>query len=67
MPSLATGAYAAAFGDFNAGYQIVDRIGIQTLRDDFTGADQGIVKIRARRRVGGAPVMPEAIAVLRGA
>ncbi|WP_265508635.1 phage major capsid protein [Paracoccus rhizosphaerae] len=67
MPSLAAGSYPVAFGDFNVGYQIVDRIGIQTLRDDFTGADNGIVKIRARRRVGGAPVMPEAIAVLRGA
>jgi predicted phage gp36 major capsid-like protein len=37
------------------------------MRDDYTGADNGIVKIRARRRVGGAPVMHEAIAVLQGA
>ncbi len=55
-----------AFGDFQTGYQIVDRVAIQTMRDDFTGADNGIVKIRARRRVGGATVMPEAIAVLKG-
>ncbi|WP_102960221.1 phage major capsid protein [Mangrovicella endophytica] len=66
MPDLAAGAYPVAFGDFDTGYQIVDRIGIQTMRDDYTGADNGIVKIRARRRVGGATVMPEAIAVLKG-
>ncbi|SFB82401.1 phage major capsid protein [Tropicimonas isoalkanivorans] len=66
MPDLAAGAYPVAFGDFHTGYQIVDRIGIQTMRDDYTGADNGIVKIRARRRVGGATVMPEAIAVLEG-
>lgn len=66
MPDAAPGAFPIAFGDFNAGYQIVDRVGIQTLRDDFTGADNGIVKIRARRRVGGAPVLPEAIVVAKG-
>lgn len=66
MPDLAVGSFPAAFGDFQTGYQIVDRIGIQTMRDDYTGADNGIVKIRARRRVGGATVMPEAIAVLKG-
>ena len=67
MPELAVGSYPVAFGDFMVGYQVVDRIGIQTMRDDYTGADNGIVKIRARRRVGGATVMPEAIAVLKGA
>lgn len=67
MPDLGAGTTPVAFGDFNVGYQVVDRIGIQTLRDDYTGADNGIVKIRARRRVGGAPVMHEAIAVLQGA
>ena len=66
MPDLAAGTYPVAFGDFQTGYQIVDRVAIQTMRDDFTGADNGIVKIRARRRVGGATVMPEAIAVLKG-
>lgn len=66
MPDLAVGAFPAAFGDFQTGYAVVDRIGIQTMRDDYTGADNGIVKIRARRRVGGATVMPEAIAVLKG-
>jgi HK97 family phage major capsid protein len=58
-------SFAAAFGDIDTGYKIVDRIGLQILRDDFTGADNGLVKIRARRRVGGKPVQPEAIAVLK--
>ena len=34
-------------------------------RDDFTGADNGIVKIRARRRVGGAPILTEALVLLK--
>lgn len=71
LPDFAPGgspsevSYPIAFGDFATGYKIVDRIGIQFLRDDFTGADNGIVKIRARRRVGGKTVQPEAIALLK--
>ena len=57
--------YPIAFGDFQSAYQIVDRIGVAILRDDFTGADNGIVKIRARRRVGGAPLLNEALVLLK--
>ena len=57
--------FPVAFGDFNAGYRIVDRVGVQIMRDDYTGADNGLVKIRARRRVGGKLIQPEAIVVLK--
>lgn len=63
-PETPADTYPIAFGDFGTGYQIVDRIGVQLMRDDYTGADNGIVKIRARRRVGGKVVQPEAIALM---
>jgi len=55
----------AAFGDIASTYQVVDRVGLEILRDDFTGADNGIVKFRARRRVGGKTVLPEATVLLK--
>lgn len=57
--------FPVVFGDYASAYQIVDRVGIAVMRDDFTGADNGIVKLRARRRVGGKPVLPEAVVVLK--
>ena len=59
--------FPVAFGDWATAYQIIDRVGIQLMRDDYTGADNGIVKIRARRRVGGKLVQPEAAVLLKGA
>lgn len=66
LADLAAGAVPIALGDFNAAYTIVDRTGVQLMRDDFTGADNGIVKIRARRRVGGRLLLAEPIVVMNG-
>lgn len=57
--------YPIAFGDYASAYQIVDRVGVAIQRDDFTGADNGVVKFRARRRVGGKPVLPEAVVLIK--
>lgn len=57
--------YPVAFGDWQAGYQIVDRVGLNILRDDYTGASKGIVKFHARRRVGGGVALAEAIVLLK--
>jgi HK97 family phage major capsid protein len=64
-PAVAT--YPIAFGDYASAYQIVDRVQTQFQRDDFTGADNGIVKIRARRRVGGKPILNEAVILVKAA
>ena len=64
MPAIAADATPIVFGDFNQGYLIADRVGLTIQRDDFTGADNGIVKIRARRRVGGRVVLGEALTKL---
>lgn len=50
VPALAGDAYSIAFGDFSAGYTIVDRQGIRTLRDPYTG--KPFVKFYSTKRVG---------------
>jgi HK97 family phage major capsid protein len=52
-----------AFGDFSAGYQIVDRTGIRVLRDPFT--DKPFVKFYTTKRVGGDVVNFEAIKLMK--
>lgn len=51
MPDLAAGSYSIAFGDFRQFYQIVDRIGLRTLRDPFT--NKPFVIFYTTKRVGG--------------
>jgi HK97 family phage major capsid protein len=63
--SPVSATYPIAFGDFASMYRIVDRVGISIVRDDLTGADNGIVKFRARRRVGGKIVQAEAVKLLK--
>lgn len=64
MPPPGAGALMAAFGDFNQGYTIVDRLGITTLRDPFTA--KPYVILYSRRRVGGDVVNFEAIKLVVG-
>lgn len=63
MPTIATGSLSLAFGDFAEAYQIVDRIGIRTLRDPYT--DKPYIKFYSTRRVGGAVTNTEAIKFLK--
>jgi len=51
MPDVASSALPIAFGDMKQAYQIVDRIGIRTLRDPFTA--KPYVKFYTTKRVGG--------------
>ena len=53
-----------AFGDWKRAYRIVDRIQMSIIRDEFTLADQGLVRFIARKRVGGQIVRGEACAIL---
>jgi len=63
MPNIAAGTKPVAVGDFFQGYRVVDRIMIAVLRDPFTQSGAGQILFRARKRVGGAVVKGEAIAV----
>lgn len=59
MPSVASNALAAAYGDIRETYQIVDRIGIRVLRDPFT--DKPNIGFYTTKRVGGGVKNFEAI------
>lgn len=60
MPKVTTnGTLVMAFADWREAYQIVDRVGIRTLRDPFT--DKPFIKFYTTRRVGGDVVNFQAI------
>tara|TARA_Y100001938_G_scaffold128518_1_gene182350 strand:- start:1341 stop:2558 length:1218 start_codon:yes stop_codon:yes gene_type:complete len=61
MPDVASSAKPVAFGDFNRGYMIVDRVALSILRDPFTQATSGNVRYVARARVGGQVILAEAL------
>lgn len=63
MPDIATGSLSIAFGNFAAGYMIVDRIGIRSLRDPYS--NKPYVGFYTTKRVGGMVVDSEAIKVLK--
>ncbi len=63
MPTIGANSLSVAFGDFNAGYQIVDRQGVRILRDSFTA--KPYVKFYTTKRVGGDVVNFEAIKLLK--
>ncbi len=63
MPDIAANAFPIAFGDFNRGYQIVDRMGTRILRDPYTA--KPFVQFYTTKRVGGGIRMAEAIKLLK--
>jgi HK97 family phage major capsid protein len=61
MPNVGSGALPVAFGDFRAGYTVVDRLGIRVLRDPYSS--KPFVEFYTRARVGGDVVDFEAYAL----
>lgn len=51
MPDIAANSYSVAFGDFNRGYIITDRMGARVLRDPFT--NKPYIHFYTTKRVGG--------------
>ena len=64
MPAIGANSLSVAFGDFNAGYTILDRLGISTLIDPYTSTT-GFVKYKSRRRVGGGVTQFEALQLIK--
>jgi HK97 family phage major capsid protein len=62
MPDVATNTFPIAFGDFRAGYTIVDRFGTRILRDPYS--NKPYVHFYATKRVGGALIDSNAIKLL---
>lgn len=65
MPDVASGTFPIMYGDFAKAYRIYDRVGMSILRDPYTQATKGLVRFHARRRVGGGPVLTEALRKLK--
>ena len=65
MPALKDGTKSTsiAFGDFQAGYQIVDRQELTILRDPYTS--KPFVEFYAAKRIGGAVIDFDAIKLLK--
>lgn len=63
MPALAADAFPVLFGDFKAGYVIVDRQGIRLIRDELT--KKPFVQMYTTKRTGGQVVLAEAFRKLK--
>lgn len=58
MPDIAANAFPILLGDMS-GYRIIDRVGFTMLRDPYTVAAKGNVRLHARRRVGADVTHPD--------
>lgn len=63
VPAIASSALAVVYGDFSVGYTILDRVGLNILRDPFTA--KGFVKYYVTKRTGGAVTNFESIKIGR--
>lgn len=63
VPDIAADSLSIAFGNFRAGYLILDRVGIRVLRDPFT--NKPYVHFYTTKRVGGGVVDSEAIKLVK--
>jgi HK97 family phage major capsid protein len=63
MPAKAANSLSIAFGNFRAGYCIVDRVGIRTLRDPFS--NKPYVGFYTTKRVGGMVLDSDAIKIAK--
>jgi HK97 family phage major capsid protein len=63
MADVAANAFPIAFGDFRAGYTIVDLVGLRVTMDEVTSPGQ--VKWIFRKRVGGKVTDNQAVKVLK--
>lgn len=63
MPDVAANSVSVAFGDFQRGYLIVDRVGVRVLRDPYSA--KPYVLFYTTKRVGGGVQDFEAIKLLK--
>jgi len=63
MPDIASDSLSIAFGDFQRGYLVVDRMGVRVLRDPYTSKPH--VLFYTTKRVGGGVQNFEAIKLMK--
>ncbi|ABE62535.1 phage major capsid protein, HK97 [Nitrobacter hamburgensis X14] len=61
LDDVGSAAEPIVFGDFASAYRIYDRVALSLLRDQYSQAANGLVRFHARRRVGGALVLADAL------
>jgi HK97 family phage major capsid protein len=61
MPAVAANALSVVYADFSVAYTILDRVGLQVLRDPYT--NEGFVTYVTRQRVGGDVTNFDGIAI----
>jgi HK97 family phage major capsid protein len=61
MPAIAANALSVVYADFSMAYTILDRVGLQVLRDPFT--NKGFVTYYTTQRVGGDVTSFDAIKI----
>lgn len=62
MADIGAGTMPIMFGDFAAGYQVVDRVGVSMLRDPYSA--HGAISFYTRKRVGSMLLNTEALKVI---
>ena len=63
MPDVAAGAFPIAFGNFQNGYLITERMGTRVLRDPYS--NKPFVNFYATKRIGGQVLDSDAIKLLK--
>lgn len=64
VPDIAIGSQPVIFGDFFQGYNILDALGMELVRDDVTRKEQAIVEFSWNRYIDGRVVLAEAFKTL---
>jgi len=65
MPDVGSNTFPVAFGDFNAGYELIDITGMSMIRDDVTS--KGYTLFYVARRLGGKVTNDDAIKLIKAA
>lgn len=65
MDDVAAGTTPIAFGDIASAYRIIDRQALSILVNPYLLATNGVTRIHATRRVGGAVVRPASLKKIR--
>jgi HK97 family phage major capsid protein len=65
MPSVAANSLSLVYADFARGYTIIDRTGLQVIRDDVTRKKNNIIELCFHRYNHGQVVLPEAFKLLK--
>jgi HK97 family phage major capsid protein len=65
MPNVAANSLSLVYADFMRGYTIIDRTGLQVIRDDVTRKKNNIIELTFHRYNHGQVVLPEAFKILK--